>query len=729
MLSWLGKQTPVAEEEHGLLATEILEASRLVDYLVGQISTPHVAESVLAGVAQFREASPYEQQRMLPAVYLLLQQYLTEVDPRPKLSKAALDNVVRARYKLLFALPHFRLIFEPLERQELLLCQHLLKDLFRRAFSLLGGTRGNVLGDGLEWVSAVPDLAALPVPFAAAAALPEEDGEWVALLCQISRKLYQHLQEDLGEKARFIFESAYQEFARIYVGLETFAVVLHLLPVDLLDEMRIGLLSRNQVQRILFDKVEHLERTQIELAKARDELEVKVRERTRELVEANSKLQAEIKVREQFEAQLTHLANHDPLTGLFNRRRFEEELGYHLGEARRYGTHGALLWMDLDGFKHVNDSFGHQVGDQLLVSLATILQRQVRETDIVARLGGDEFVILSPKINAEQAEALCQKVVQKLRHHSVVLNDQPVGASVSMGVALYPDHGLASDTLLAHADLALYRAKEEGRNCFVFFTPERDSLESVARQVKQEQQIREALSSRLFLRYLQPIVDLQDNDIFGYEFLLRLKLDDDRVLTPGAFLAVAERYGLIRDLDRWVLRQAVRMIASLEGSLPQVGSRTPCVGINLSAKALADDDLLETIQSELRKAGVDPARLIIEITESAAIANVEQAHAFIESLKNLGCRFALDDFGVGFSSLYHLKNLRVDYLKIDGHFISNLSENPADQELVRAIVHMAHGLGIRVVAEQVEDEGILQHLRALGVDYVQGNFLGRPEPA
>ncbi|MBI3940612.1 MAG: EAL domain-containing protein [Acidobacteria bacterium] len=221
-------------------------------------------------------------------------------------------------------------------------------------------------------------------------------------------------------------------------------------------------------------------------------------------------------------------------------------------------------------------------------------------------------------------------------------------------------------------------------------------------------------------------MDLQDGRIFGYEFLLRLQVDQGKIVPPGAFLGVAERYGLIRNVDQWVLCEAIRMIAKVEAGPGQAEKQGLKVGINLSTKAFAGEGLLEMIESEVRKTGIDPARLIVEITESAAISNVDQAHAFIRSLKGLGCQFALDDFGVGFSSLYHLKNLKVDYLKIDGHFIRELAQNPVDQELVKAIVNMAHGLGIKVVAEHVEDERSMEQLRALGADYAQGNFVGRP---
>ena len=502
--------------------------------------------------------------------------------------------------------------------------------------------------------------------------------------------------------------------ARLYVELEAFSVVAELLPEKLLDEITVSLLTRSQIQRVLLDKVEHLETVQVELRKARDGLEEKVNERTGKLRDANQLLQAEIEMRKSVEDQLTHLASHDPLTDLFNRRRFEEELNHQLAWAQRHGTHGAVFWLDLDGFKAVNDTLGHRVGDKLLVSLTDLLRKQVRKTDVLARLGGDEFAILCPQISAEQAQMLARKILEKVRRHAIIMNGQLLSAAVSIGIALFPDHGNSEKTLLAHADLALYRAKGDGRNGFCLYTPEKDR--SDLDTYRWERQIRVGLEEWRFLHYFQPILDLRTDRIVTHELLLRMKGEQGEIISPGGFMSVAERCGMMSKIDRWVMRRAIHLIAN----------QGLCLGVNLSAKAFSDTELLLIIRQELVASGIDPASLMLEITESAAVPDLDQAKSFIDTQKVLGCRFALDDFGVGFSSFYNLKHLKMDYLKIDGHFIRELPRNFEDQQLVKAMVEMAHGLGIEVVAEHVEDKETLQLLREYGADYGQGDYSGQP---
>ncbi len=430
----------------------------------------------------------------------------------------------------------------------------------------------------------------------------------------------------------------------------------------------------------------------------------------------------DISERKRFEAQLVHVANHDPLTGLFNRRRFDEEVERHLSEAQRYDFHGVLLFMDLDQFKDVNDSRGHHAGDELLSSLARLLRDRLRETDVVARLGGDEFAILLPHTDADRARAVAADLLDAVRSHTFVAGGSPLRITASIGIALFPDQAASAGELLSRADLAMYRAKDEGRDRWCVFVADGDWQEEIASRVGWHQRIREALENDRFVLYAQPIMDLADGRLSQHELLLRLA-DGGEFVLPGLFLDTAERSGLIQDIDRWVVRQAIHLIAAHRSA-----GRELRLEVNLSGKAFADEELPRIIQRELAGTGIDPASLILEVTETAAIANIDQAQSFLRTLRGLGCGFALDDFGVGFSSFSHLKHLPVDYLKIDGSFIRDLPRSAVDQHLVQAMVAVARGLGKRTIAEFVGDDETLQLLRSYGVDFAQGYFVGRPAP-
>jgi diguanylate cyclase (GGDEF)-like protein/PAS domain S-box-containing protein len=439
-------------------------------------------------------------------------------------------------------------------------------------------------------------------------------------------------------------------------------------------------------------------------------------------IERYSTIARDISERKRFEDQLIHLANHDPLTSLFNRRRFDEEVERQLNEAQRYGVEGALLFMDLDQFKDVNDSRGHRSGDELLTGLASLLRERLRRTDVVARLGGDEFAILLPHTDAEQARAIAGELLDAIRNFTFMVGGSPLRISASIGIALFPEHGTTAGELLSRADLAMYRAKDDGRNRFNMFAPGADWQAQIESRIGWYQRIREALEHDLFVLHAQPILDLARGEITQYELLLRMT-DGSELVLPGAFLDTAERTGLIQDIDRWVVKRAISLLAD-----PGAASGDIRLEVNLSGKAFADGELLPMIQRELREAKIDPARLVLEVTETAAIANIDEAQKFLRTLRGMGCGFALDDFGVGFSSFSHLKHLPVDYLKIDGSFIRDLSHNTIDQHLVRAIVGVARGLGKRTIAEFVADEETLQLLREYGVDYGQGFHIAEPAP-
>ncbi len=399
--------------------------------------------------------------------------------------------------------------------------------------------------------------------------------------------------------------------------------------------------------------------------------------------------------------ELRYRADHDELTGLLNRRRFEEEIDRHLAGG------GAVLIVDLDHLKLVNDSLGHATGDGVLQSTATALRATVRQQDTLARIGGDEFAVLLPGATADGARALASRLLEAIRSR-----DGRYGTTGSAGVAVFEPHGTATaDDLLVAADIALYEAKEAGRDRVVLFSGrEGERLAWVGR-------VREAIEEGGLVLHGQPIVDLRTGETVGHELLVRMLGRDGEIVPPSRFLPTAERFGLVGRIDRWVVTRALELV--------EQGRQ---VSVNLSALSLGDQSLTTLIGERLAESGADPAHLVLEITETAIAADMADVRAFAERVELLGCGLALDDFGTGFGSLSYIKNLHARYLKIDMDFVRELPTSVTDRRIVRAIVGMAQGLGMRTVAEGVEDARTLEVLKLYGVDYAQGYHLGRPAP-
>jgi len=437
-------------------------------------------------------------------------------------------------------------------------------------------------------------------------------------------------------------------------------------------------------------------------------------------IEFLSTVARDIGERKRLERKLIHLADHDPLTDLLGRRRFRAELERELSRAARHQGTGAVLFIDLDGFKPVNDTLGHRAGDELLVSLAAVLRRKVRDTDVISRLGGDEFAILLSHANRDAALVAANSMLEAIRQHTIVLDGKPVRLTASLGVALFPEHARNAEDLLSYADIAMYQSKRNGRNQVTLFEP-RGSLE-VDPRMNGDSQIRAALEQCRFVLFAQPIWDLVAKQVKMFEVLLRMYDDEGQFIPPATFLVTAERFGLSQSLDRWVVRQTIRTLAGQRKK-----GETHCLSVNLSAKAITDSELLPLIRTTLADTGVPPGSLFFEVTETAAVTDTSQAQSFVAELQEIGCRIALDDFGVGFSSIYHLKQLPVKYLKIDGSFIHDLRRSTVDQHLVKAIVELARALGKKTVAKYVGDEETVRLLQQFGVDYGQGFFLGKPE--
>jgi diguanylate cyclase (GGDEF)-like protein/PAS domain S-box-containing protein len=438
-------------------------------------------------------------------------------------------------------------------------------------------------------------------------------------------------------------------------------------------------------------------------------------------------LQAEdVTERREYEQRLHYLADHDALTDLFNRRRFEEEVRRQLAYSARYDESGAILVLDLDSFKYANDSFGHQAGDALIRGVADVLRRRLRTTDVLARLGGDEFAVLLPRADRAAAELVARDLLDTLGAAPIVIDQssgQGVHLTASLGIAVFQRTDMSHDDLLALADVAMYQAKEAGRNGYAVCDADDRHQAALAERVGLMQRMREALDGDGFVLHAQPIIDLGSGAATHQELLLRLRDSDGSLISPGKFIPVAEAFGLMGAIDRWVVRAAIEVAAAQQAAGDDVR-----LEVNLSAQSLADPTFPETVEDELRRHGVDPSRLIFEVTETAAIGNFNQAREFIERLRALGCAFALDDFGAGYGSFRYLKHLPFDLLKIDGDFIRDLPRSPRDQMIVRALVQAAQGLGKHTVAEFVSDDETVELLRAWGVDYGQGFHLAEPGP-
>jgi len=422
-----------------------------------------------------------------------------------------------------------------------------------------------------------------------------------------------------------------------------------------------------------------------------------------------------------FQHQLSYNAEHDPLTGMFNRNYFQEELERTVARTARNGTSCALFYVDLDQFKYINDTLGHAAGGRLLVDIAALLSMHVREGDLLARFGGDEFTLLLYNIGkrdvlraAENFRALCDD-------YRFNVDDKSWNVSASIGIAMIDRHTASAEEVLSHADLACNMAKQQGRNRVNLYNPADLGKADMQADMSWATQVRDMLEHDRFQLVYQPIVNTVSDEVVDYEVLVRMVCDDGQLILPGGFMPAAERFGLIHSVDRWIVRRAIQELAALRSD-----GRRVSFSINLSGKAFEDETLLPLIRTLLDEGGLDPTWVTFEITETAAIANLAAAEAFISALKDIGCQFALDDFGSGFSSFAYLKHLPVDKLKIDGAFVKGMAHSSVDQAMVESMNQIAHALGKLTVAECVENGETLKILREMGVDRAQGNYVGLP---
>jgi len=423
----------------------------------------------------------------------------------------------------------------------------------------------------------------------------------------------------------------------------------------------------------------------------------------------------DISERKRVEEHLVYLARHDPLTGIANRYALIEALEDTLARAWRNQRSGALLLIDLDNFKLVNDQLGHATGDTVLRSVATRLSRVVRARELVARLGGDEFAVLLFPITREAAEGVAQRLLAAIGEIAVTLPERVMRLRASCGIALFPEHGTTVEELLIAADRALYTAKYRGGSRIETYDIGRSQANPPSATAF-AQYLEAALANDTFCLLSQPILDLRSGSVSGYELLLRLR-EGDRLLDPSGFLPIAERLGLLPKIDLWVVERAAQLARAW-------GQR---IHVNLSVQTLHDAQALHAFEKIFERHAVPDGRVVFELTETIAIADFAWVREQLQRLRNCGCLLAIDDFGVGYSSLYQLRSFPVDFLKIDGSFVVDLLDDPVDRSIVRAIVELARALGAETIAEWVERESLLDELRALGVDYAQGYAIGRPQ--
>ena len=434
-------------------------------------------------------------------------------------------------------------------------------------------------------------------------------------------------------------------------------------------------------------------------------------------------LVSDVSEREAMMAHLRELAERDPLTGVYNRHYLMQELDRAIERARRgHGGCSALLYIDLDNFKFVNDSFGHLAGDRVLREVTAMLARRVRRGDVLARLGGDEFAVLLHGVDgAAAALAAADDYRRLLADYSVHHEGGSIHVGCSIGVAVLGPDVHSREDLLARADVAVQLAKRAGRNRVHLFRPEdHGDIESMSADIGWVRRIRRAIAEDRFVLALQPIVCCGTRTVCGHEALVRLLDERGTAVLPGGFLPAAERFGLMGEIDRWVIERALAQLAA-----GAAGGGT--LSINLSAQSVGDPGMLDFITRAVHETGVDPRRLCFEITETVAITSMERARELLGGLRRLGCRSALDDFGVGYSSFAYLKDLPVDRVKIDGSFVHGIEGDRLKHAMVRAMNDVAHALGKQTVAERVETEGELAVLREIGVDCAQGYLFGRPE--
>jgi diguanylate cyclase (GGDEF)-like protein len=418
----------------------------------------------------------------------------------------------------------------------------------------------------------------------------------------------------------------------------------------------------------------------------------------------------------------------DALTGLIHRREFENLLNISLDSAHKKGLHHALLYMDVDQFSVVNESFGHQAGDQLLIQLSELLRATVRGDDMLARLGGDEFSVLLENCPLDEAVNKADEFRRAVEEFNFIWQGNTFDVGLGIGVVAIDSSSGSVNEILKAANSACYAAKQKGRHQIFIYKADDPQLKRQRGEMKWATRINDALRNQKFQLYYQDILPIQEekSEDFHCELLMRTESDGHELISPVKFIPAAERFNLMGDIDRWVVSTAIQNITVLEKN--NLSENANLYGINLSGQSLSDDLFLDYVSGLFKVYGVNPGSICFEVTESTAIVNMEAAAQFIQNMKSKGCKFALDDFGTGMSSYSYLKMFPFDFVKIDGSFIRDITNSQVDQEMVSSVCRIAKVLGIKTIAEYVENDTVFSLLRELGVDYAQGYGIARPAP-
>lgn len=428
--------------------------------------------------------------------------------------------------------------------------------------------------------------------------------------------------------------------------------------------------------------------------------------------------------RKVLEKELLWQANHDALTELYNRHYFEEELEAEVQQRKRSGEVSAVLYIDLDRFKQINDAAGHAAGDRLLMEISNQLKSRLRTTDLLARLGGDEFAVILRHVNREGIADVAESFREVLEEYSFNYDGRQYPVHGSVGVCVLDKDAISASEVMSSADIACHIAKTDGRNQVHVFNPDTDKSHASTQEVGWSQRLKQALELDQFVLHYQPVLHTRpggDNGaVLYYEVLLRYQ-DGDELVTPNAFLSAAERFGIVNDIDRWMIRHAIIKLSSARN---QVGDWV--FGINLSSFTIKDPAISEYIRDMLKLYKVEPSSLVIEISETAAVENIDATRKLIEALRKLGVRFVLDEYGSGFSSFNYLKHMEVDMIKISGHYIRDLAKDKTDFAVVKSINDVAHAFNIKTVACQVENVSVVKLAKDIGIDFVQGWHICEP---
>jgi diguanylate cyclase (GGDEF)-like protein len=417
------------------------------------------------------------------------------------------------------------------------------------------------------------------------------------------------------------------------------------------------------------------------------------------------------------------MANHDSLTELSNRRNLEVALENHVSHCNRYGPAGAVLILDLDNFKCINDSRGHSVGDEVIVTTARLLRHRLRESDLLARLGGDEFAVLLPAGDAAAARAVAQSLVEEIRASAATIAGERISLTVSIGVAVFDDVERSADEMLANADLAMYDAKQLGRDRWVEFAgTQLDEPRSKAR-LTWINRIESDIDNDAFVIHAQPIVDLGTGATVQLELLLRMIDERGEIVPTDSFLYIAERYGLTNRMDAWVLAQAFDLLEATHADPAPV-----TLAVSLSATSVGDDELLAVLDGRVRAGGFAADRLVLQLTQAAATGDIAATRAFAERVRDLGCRLTLGSLGGDLGSISYLEHLPFDFIKLDGELVTDCLEDSSSRALIGNLVDLARSLGRHTIAEQVSNDRVHRFLHQRGVDHGQGFDLGPPVP-